>query len=98
MMNIVEDLDFAEYVDPAHNPMIPRIVVLKPGLVIYKIYNGYWFFDRPTMADLRQDLRAVTRNVGPTSTSQRPNPKRHGGKELLYPYGKTYNQSLGEQD
>lgn len=61
MMNIVEDLDFAEYVDPAHNPMIPHIVVLKPGLVIYKIYNGYWSFDRPTMADLRQGLRAVTR-------------------------------------
>jgi hypothetical protein len=46
MMNIVEDFDFAEYTDPAHNPMISDVVVLKPGLVIYKIYNGYWFFGR----------------------------------------------------
>ena len=31
-----------------HNPMIPHVIVLEPGLVIYKIYNGYWFFGRPT--------------------------------------------------
>jgi len=30
---------------------------LEPGLIIHKIYNGYWFFGRPTMEDLRQDLR-----------------------------------------
>jgi hypothetical protein len=37
MMSIVEHLDFAEYTDPAHSPMIPHVVVLKPGLVVYKI-------------------------------------------------------------
>ena len=26
-----------------HDPMIPHVIVLEPGLVIYKIYNGYWF-------------------------------------------------------
>jgi hypothetical protein len=31
------------------------------GLVIHKIYNGYWFFGRPTAEELRQDLRAVGR-------------------------------------
>ena len=41
--------------------MIPHVIVLEPGLVIYEIYNGYWFFGRPTMEDLRQDLRAPTR-------------------------------------
>jgi hypothetical protein len=39
--------------------MIPHVIVLEPGLVIYKIYNGYWFFGRPTMEELRQDLRVV---------------------------------------
>lgn len=29
--------------------MIPHVIVLEPGLVVYKIYNGYWFFGRPTM-------------------------------------------------
>ena len=45
--------------DPDHDPMIPHVIVLEPGLVIFKIYNGYWFFGRPTIEELRQDLRAV---------------------------------------
>ena len=44
-----KDLDIAEYTDPEHNPMIPHVIVLEPGLVIFKIYNGYWFFgQRPS--------------------------------------------------
>jgi len=58
---IQKDLDIAEYTDTFHNPMIPHTIVLEPGLVIYKIYNGYWFFGRPTIEELRQDLRAVLR-------------------------------------
>src|ERR1700736_1994060 len=42
------DLDIAEYTDPLHNPMIPHLIVLEPGLVTYRIYNGYWFVGRPT--------------------------------------------------
>jgi hypothetical protein len=38
--------------------MIPRVIVLEPGLVIFEIYNGYWFLGRPTIEELRQDLRA----------------------------------------
>jgi hypothetical protein len=38
--------------------MIPYVIVLEPGLVIYKIYSGYWFFGRPTVEELRQDLRS----------------------------------------
>ena len=52
---IQKDLDIAEYTDPLHNPMIPYTIVLEPGLVIYKIYMGYWFFGRPTLEELRQD-------------------------------------------
>jgi hypothetical protein len=58
---IQKDLDIAEYTDPLHNPMIPYTIVLEPGLVTYKIYNGCWFFGRPTLEELRQDLRAVLR-------------------------------------
>ena len=29
--------------------MIPHVIVLEPGLVIFKICNGYWFLaDRPS--------------------------------------------------
>jgi hypothetical protein len=81
-----------------HNPMIPYIVVLKPGHVIYKIYNGYWFFGRPTMADLRQDLRAVTKKCRIEWDITTPELEAAWRQGTLYPYGKTYNQSLSEQD
>ena len=98
---VQQDLDIAEYTDPAHNPMIPHVIVLEPGLVIYKIYNGYWFFGRPTVEELRQDLRAVIRKCRPDWDITTPELKaawEQGRKELFYPYGKTYVQTLGEQD
>jgi peroxiredoxin len=98
---VQKDLDIAEYTDPLHNPMIPHVIVLEPGLVIYKIYMGYWFFGRPTMEDLRQDLRAVTKKCRPDwdiTTSELRAAWQQGRKELFYPYGKTYAQTLGEQD
>ena len=60
-----KDLDIQEYTDPEHNPMIPHTLVLKPGIVIYRIYNGYWFWGRPSVTDLWHDLRAVTREIRP---------------------------------
>src|ERR1044072_7062057 len=35
---VQKDLDIAEYTDPLHNPMIPHVLVLDLGLVVYKIY------------------------------------------------------------
>jgi peroxiredoxin len=98
---IQKDLDIAEYTDPIHNPMIPHVIVLEPGCVIYKIYNGYWFFGRPTVEELRQDLRAVLRKCRPDWDITTPEMKlswQQGRKELFYPYGKTYSQTLSEQD
>jgi hypothetical protein len=54
-------LDIVEYTDPQHNQMIPHTIVCEPGLVIYKIYDGYWYFGRPTIEELRHDLRATLR-------------------------------------
>jgi hypothetical protein len=39
--------------------------VLKPGLVIHSIYDGYWFWGCPSVADLWHDLRAVTSELRP---------------------------------
>ncbi|MDX6301928.1 MAG: hypothetical protein QOF53_3142 [Nocardioidaceae bacterium] len=60
---VQRDLDIAEYTDPDHDPMIPHTLVLKPGLVVHSIYNGYWFWGRPSVADLWSDLRAVLAEV-----------------------------------
>jgi peroxiredoxin len=90
---VQKDLDIREYTDPAHDPMIPHVIVLEPGLVIYKIYNGYWFFGRPTMEDLRQDLRAVTRKCRPDWDIATPELKeawRQGRKDLFFPYDKSH--------
>jgi peroxiredoxin len=62
---IAKDLDIAEYTDSYYDPMIPYTLVLKPGLVIYSVYNGYWFWGRPSFEDLRRDLREVTREIRP---------------------------------
>ena len=56
---IQKDLDIVEYTDPLHNPMIPHVFVLEPGLVIHKIYNGWWYVGRPTVEELRMDLRTL---------------------------------------
>jgi peroxiredoxin len=62
---IQRELDIKEYTDPQHDPMIPHTFVLKPGLVIHSVYNGYWFWGRPSTDDLWRDLRSVTREIRP---------------------------------
>jgi hypothetical protein len=97
---IQKDLDIAEYTDKLHNPMIPHTIVLEPGLVIYKVYNGYWFFGRPTLEELRQDLRAVTRKCRPDwdiTTADLKAAWEQGRKELFHPYGKTFAETLREE-
>jgi len=62
---VQKDLEIQEYTDSHHDPMIPHTLVLKPGLVIHSVYNGYWFWGRPSFEDLRRDLREVTREIRP---------------------------------
>jgi peroxiredoxin len=62
---IQKDLDIREYTDPEHDPMIPHTLVLTPGLVIHTVYNGYWFWGRPSVYDLWRDLRAATAEIRP---------------------------------
>ena len=57
---VQQDLDIQEYTDPENDPMIPHTLVLKPGLVVHSVYNGYWFWGRPSVEDLWRDLRAVS--------------------------------------
>lgn len=96
---VQKDLDIAEYTDPINNPMIPHVIVLEPDLVIYKIYDGYWFFGRPTVEELRQDLRAVGKKCRPDWDITNPELKaqwKKGHKELFYPYGRSYVETLSD--
>jgi hypothetical protein len=56
----VTELDIVDETDPAH----PRIAYswsfsVGPDLAIHKVYDGGWFVGRPTLEELRQDLRAM---------------------------------------
>jgi cold shock CspA family protein/peroxiredoxin len=53
-INILDETE-GEYAYQAQ----PYTFVLYPDLTIYKIYNGWFFVGRPTIEELRLDLRAV---------------------------------------
>jgi len=96
---IQKDLDIAEYIDPTHNPMIPHTIVPDPDLVIYKIYILVF---RPAstrrlapgFAGGAQEIsvRLGYYNAGNQSCMAA------GQKELFYPYGKTYAETIAEQE
>lgn len=85
---IQQDLEIQEYTDPTHNPMIPHTLVLEPGLVIYKVYNGYWFWGRPSPQELWLDLREVTRKCRPDWDLSTPGLRENwdGDKTHFFPY------------
>jgi peroxiredoxin len=56
----VTELDIVDETDRAH----PRIAYpwsfsVGPDLAIHRVYDGGWFVGRPTIEELRQDLRAL---------------------------------------
>jgi peroxiredoxin len=63
--SVRDELEIVEYTDPVHEPMVPHTFVLGPGLMIFRIYNGYWYWGRPTVDELHRDLREVLHQVRP---------------------------------
>ena len=56
-------LGLLETTDTVHRPYVPTVFTLYPDLKIHSAYNGYWFWGRPTNAELTADLRAITRAI-----------------------------------
>ena len=57
---LINELDIVDNTDARHSPIpIPYTFVLNADREIYKIYNGWWFVGRPTVEELRHDLRAL---------------------------------------
>jgi len=61
----VEELGLAETTDEVHHPYLPTCLVITPDLVVTAAYNGYWYWGRPTMDELRRDFRELTRELRP---------------------------------
>jgi peroxiredoxin len=98
---VMNDLDIPEYTDPIHKPMAPYTLVLEPALKVYKIYNGYWYWGRPSVEELRQDLREITRKIRPDWDIFDPQLRaawKAGDKAKFWPYGKSYDQVFAEED
>jgi len=95
-----DDLDIAEYTDPIHNPLVPYTLVLEPGLRVFKLYNGYWYFARPTVEELRQDLRSVLRKCRPDWDLSDPELRaawQRGEKQRFYPYARGGGKVPGDR-
>ena len=87
--HVQKDLEIQEYTDPTHDPMIPHTLVLRPGLQIHSVYNGYWFWGRPSVEDLRRDLREVTMEIRPDWDISAPGFREAwdaGNRSRFYPY------------
>jgi len=53
-------LGLRETTDTVYEPYVPTTFTLHPDRTIHRVYNGYWFWGRPTNEELRADLRAIT--------------------------------------
>lgn len=56
-------LDLLEESDTLHRPYRPSAFTLFPDLTIHRAYDGYWYWGRPTLEDLRKDMRAISSAV-----------------------------------
>jgi peroxiredoxin len=56
-------LGLRETTDNVHDPYAPVVFTLYPDLTIHRAYDGYWFWGRPTLEELRADMRAITRAI-----------------------------------
>ena len=56
-------LPLCEGTDTLHDPYRPAAFTLFPDLRIHRAYNGYWYWGRATMEELRRDMREITRDI-----------------------------------
>jgi len=56
---ITKQLDMVEASKSRGETAIPYAFSLLPDLTVHNIYCGYWYVGRPTIEELRQDLRAM---------------------------------------
>src|SRR4051794_22237530 len=94
---VQKDLDIQEYTDPEHDPMIPHTLVLKPGLVVHSVYNGYWFWGRPSVEDLRRDLRAASSEIRPDWDLSKPGLPAAGAAGDLEPFHGWNKRGAGDR-
>ena len=56
-------LRLRETTDTLNDPYVPAVVVIDPDLRIHTVYNGYWYWGRPTHDELVRDVREISRGL-----------------------------------
>lgn len=59
----LDALALRETTDTVYDPYRPTAFTLYPDLRVHRSYNGYWFWGRPTLEELRRDMREITRTI-----------------------------------
>lgn len=59
----LDRLALREETDTLHEPYRPTAFTLYPDLTVHSRYDGNWYLGRPTLEELRQDLRAISAQV-----------------------------------
>ncbi len=56
----IQQLDIVDNTDGEYpNVAIPHTLCLAPELTIHSVYNGWWLVGRPSVEELRRDIRAL---------------------------------------
>ena len=62
---VVQQLDMTETSKTRGITAIPYTFCLMPDLIVHNLYCGYWYVGRPTLDELRKDLREMMKKVRP---------------------------------
>ena len=57
------ELGLRETTDTLNDPYVPAVFTLFPDRTIRRAYDGYWFWGRPTIEELRRDMRDISATV-----------------------------------
>jgi peroxiredoxin len=60
---VVQSLDMTETSKSRGITAIPYTFCLLPDLTVHNLYCGYWYVGRPTLDELRKDLREMMKKV-----------------------------------
>jgi len=58
-------LRLRETTDTLNDPYVPVVAVIGPDLRVNAVYNGYWYWGRPTVDELVNNLRDLSRALRP---------------------------------
>ncbi len=59
----LDALGLRETTDTVNHPYLPTVAVLRPDLTVAAAWDGYWFWGRPSLEELRGALRSLTREL-----------------------------------